>query len=176
MTLLARVVAALDGQSVRCALIGATAMAVHGISRATLDFDLLATDQRCLDRSWWAGVKQPGLVIDVRVGAADDPLAGVARFEAVHERAVDVLVGREAWQQRLVDRAALFAIEDARVRVASVADLVLLKLYAGGPQDAWDVHQLLAAEGRAELVAAVDRGLAELPEECFALWRRILAG
>ena len=176
MTLLARVVSALDGQGVRCALIGATAMAVHGISRATLDFDLLATDERCLDRAWWTGVRQPGLAIDVRVGAADDPLAGVARFEAVHERAVDVLVGREPWQQRLIDRGALFAIEDTRVRVAAVSDLVLLKLYAGGPQDAWDIHQLLAVEARVELVASVDRELYELPEECQALWRRILAG
>jgi predicted nucleotidyltransferase len=176
MTLLARVVSALDGRGVRCALIGATAMAVHGISRATLDFDLMATDERCLDRSWWAGLTGPGSSVDIRVGGADDPLAGVARFDDLHERSVDVLIGREPWQQRLLERAALFAIEDTRVRVAQVADLVLLKLYAGGPQDAWDIHQLLAAEGRVELVAGVDRELHELPEECQALWRRVLAG
>jgi hypothetical protein len=35
---------------------------------------------------------------------------------------------------------------------------------------------LLAVEDRVELVAAVDRELYELPEECQALWRRILAG
>ncbi len=176
MTLLARVVAALEGRGVRCALIGATAMAVHGFSRATLDFDLMTTDQQCLDQSWWAGSPHPGWSVDIRVGDTDDPLAGVARFDALHERSVDLLVGREPWQQRLLERAALFAIEDTRVRVAQVADLVLLKLYAGGPQDAWDIHQLLAVEARVELVASVDRELYELPEECQALWRRILAG
>jgi hypothetical protein len=175
MTLLSRVVAALDGRGVRCALIGATAMAVHGISRATLDFDLLATDAHCLDHSWWAAFTRAGSSIDIRAGGADDPLAGVVRFDAPHERSVDVLVGGEPWQQRLVERAPLFAIEDTRVRVAQVADLVLLKLYAGGPQDAWDIHQLLAVEDRVELVAAVERELYELPEECLALWRRILA-
>jgi hypothetical protein len=176
MTLLSRVVAALDGRGVRCALIGATAMAVHGISRATLDFDLLTTDRHCLDQSWWAAFTRAGSSVDIRVGGGDDPLAGVVRFDALHERSVDVLVGGEPWQERLVERAALFAIEDTRVRVAQVADLVLLKLYAGGPQDAWDIHQLLAVEDRVELVAAVDRELYELPEECQALWRRVLAG
>ena len=176
MTLLARVVSALDGRGVRCALIGATAMAVHGFSRATLDFDLMTTDERCLDPSWWAPSAPTGWLVDIRVGSADDPLSGVARFEALHERSVDVLVGRDPWQHRLLERASLFAIEDTRVRVAQVADLVLLKLYAGGPQDAWDIQQLLATEGRVELITGVDRELHELPEECQALWRRILAG
>lgn len=52
------------------------------------------------------------------------------------------------------------------------ADLVLLKLYAGGPQDAWDVHQLLDANPslRGE-VAGLSNAL---PDDCRALWRRIL--
>jgi hypothetical protein len=52
---------------------------------------------------------------------------------------------------------------------------VLLKLYAGGPQDAWDVAQLLAAERREELVATVEERLVTLPSAAQTLWRRLLA-
>jgi hypothetical protein len=50
---------------------------------------------------------------------------------------------------------------------------VLLKLYAGGPQDAWDVQQLLAVEDRAALVSEVESRLGDLPAHAATLWRRI---
>jgi len=43
-SLLNLVVDVLDSRRVPCALIGAAALAVHGISRATFDIDLLVTD------------------------------------------------------------------------------------------------------------------------------------
>src|SRR6059036_2303956 len=65
-------------------------------------------------------------------------------------------------------------IEEVSVPVATAADLVLLKLYAGGPQDAWDVEQLLAGPGRAALVAEVDAALGTPPEDSRRLWARIV--
>ena len=62
----------------------------------------------------------------------------------------------------------------SRVRprtVAEAADLVLLKLYAGGPQDLWDVHQLLDANPGLE--GAVGGRLAGLPEDCARRWTRV---
>jgi len=46
VTLLDRVARALSDASVTHALIGAAAMAVHGVSRSTFDQDLLVTDDR----------------------------------------------------------------------------------------------------------------------------------
>ena len=57
--------------------------------------------------------------------------------------------------------------------VARPADLVLLELYAGGPQDAWDIHRLLDLDG--EIAAEVDQRLSALPEDCARLWHRLLA-
>ena len=54
------------------------------------------------------------------------------------------------------------------------ADLILLKLYANGPQDAWDVEQLLASGDRAGLVAAVEAALPALPEDSRRLWARVV--
>lgn len=61
----------------------------------------------------------------------------------------------------------------AVVGVARAADLILLKLFAGGPQDAWDVTQLLAVPDRSALVAEVEAALPALPEDARQLWRRV---
>ncbi|MGH7356491.1 MAG: hypothetical protein ACRELS_18185 [Candidatus Rokuibacteriota bacterium] len=62
-------------------------------------------------------------------------------------------------------------IDGVSVPVVAAADLVLLKLYAGGSQDMWDIEQLLAGPGRAALVAGVV--LPALPEDARRLWARI---
>lgn len=64
-------------------------------------------------------------------------------------------------------------IEGVDVPVAAPADLILLKLYAGGPQDAWDIEQLLGGPDRAQLVAEVEAALRPLPAECHQLWERV---
>lgn len=176
MSLLGRVVERLDAAGIRCALIGADALALRGASRATLDRDLLTTDVRALDEAVWAPLRSAPIELDLRIGDPDDPLAGVVRFAATDERPVDLVVGRFGWQQRIVEEAEPLDVDGARVGVPSAADLVLLKLYAGGPQDAWDVEQLLLGGGRAAVVAEVERRVAELPPDARSLWREILAG
>lgn len=176
MTLLAKVLARLDGAGIRCGLIGAEALALRGASRATLDRDLLTTERRALDAAIWMPLADAGAEVDIRPGDEDDPLAGVIRFRAVGERPVDLIVGRHSWQSRILDRSEILDLGEARVHVPRAADLVLLKLFAGGPQDAWDIAQLLADEDRDDLIAEVDSRIADLPEDAFRLWRKILAG
>jgi len=51
---------------VPCALIGAAALAVHGISRSTFDIDLLVTDRGVLDDSLW--ISLPASVVrEIRI-------------------------------------------------------------------------------------------------------------
>lgn len=57
------------------------------------------------------------------------------------------------------------------------AGLVLLKLYAGGSKDAWDVHWLLESHEQADAIRAeVDLMVPRLPPECLRLWDRVRAG
>jgi hypothetical protein len=58
--------------------------------------------------------------------------------------------------------------------VVTPADLVLLKLYAQGPQDSWDIEQLLSSVGPTGLIAAVEASLSALPEDARRLWSRIV--
>ena len=147
---------------------------MYGVARSTQDLDLLALDPTCLTASVWASLKQRGMVVDVRHGAADDPLAGVVHIADGTAAMVDVIVGRAPWQAGVLDRATPRTIEGATVPVASVPDLVLLKLYAGGPQDLWDIEQLLAAGDRATLVAQIETAIGVLPAEAQRLWARIV--
>ncbi len=174
MTLIARVVAALQAADISYALIGAGALTVHGVARATIDCDLFVLDASCLQRDLWADLESGGISVDVRKGDMTDPLAGVVRFELPGERDVDVVVGKLKWQRRVLERAALRTTQDGKLPVVQADDLILLKLFAGGPQDAWDIQQLLDGENRDELIAEVEKLLPELSPEAAKLWRRIL--
>jgi len=168
MTLAARVTALLDAAQVAHAVIGAAALAAAGVVRSSLDLDLLTLDGRVLDRGFWAGLSEAGTAVDVRRGDMDDPLAGLVRVTAAGERPVDLIVGRYAWQERAVTRARTLS---SGQRVVQARDLVLLKLYAGGTQDLWDIRQLLALPTGAGLSAEVEEDLPALPASAAALWR-----
>jgi len=149
-------------------------MAVHGVSRSTRDLDLLVMTAECLAAATWAPLERPGVTVDIRRGDDDDPLAGVVRVSAPGESPVDVIVGRAPWQRGVIERARTATLDDIDVPVATAADVIVLKLYAAGPQDAWDVDQLLAAGDRAALVARVEAALPLLPEDSRRLWARIV--
>jgi hypothetical protein len=174
--LLARVSAELAARSIPHALVGAAAMAVHGISRSTFDADLFTTDRAVLDQALWSALAAEATAVDLRVGDADDPLAGVVRFAREGQRSVDLVVGRDRWQAEVIARAVPTPLGGAEIPVVTPADLVLLKLHAGGPQDAWDVTQLLSAVGADALVPHVEAQLSRLPVEARALWDRIRRG
>lgn len=168
VTLLERVSGFLEQAGVAHALIGAGALAVHGVSRSTVDQDLLTTDTRVLADAFWEPLD--GVRADVRRGDSDDPLAGVVAIGQESERDVDVIVGRHGWQRDAVMRAAVPG--GIPVPVVQAGDLVLLKLYAGGAQDLWDIEQLLAVTDAAPIREHVARVIDALPPRCAELWAR----
>jgi len=172
MSLLDEVSSTLMAAGVRHALIGALALSAYGVNRATVDLDLFVADSACLRPDLWADLRSRGIAVEVRKGDLTDPLAGVVRLKAPGETPVDVVVGKFVWQARLLERAEPIG----GTLVVRAADLVLLKLYAGGLQDAWDVQQLLARPFREDLVREVETRLSELPAGCQDLWTKILQG
>jgi predicted nucleotidyltransferase len=175
--LLALVIAVLDRLGVRYALIGAGALAVHGVARSTFDLDLLTTNPAVLDPAVWAGLTADERVhVSVRRGDADDPVAGLVRVQAAGERDVDVVVGRWAWQTDAVERASPVLAGGLRLPVVAPADLILLKLHAGGSQDKWDIEQLLAGDDRQVLVDEVGSRVGCLPIEARRAWAQIVSG
>jgi len=146
LSLLGRVAALLRERQIPFAVVGAAAMAVRGVSRSTRDVDLLVVDSECLSPATWESLRLEGIAVSIRRGDADDPLAGAVRLTGPGHAMLDIIVGRAAWQARVLERASPSKIEEVSVPVATAADLVLLKLYAGGPQDAWDDYSALTAD------------------------------
>ncbi len=68
-----------------------------------------------------------------------------------------------------------FTVPAVEVPLVGLADLILMKLYAGGLQDRWDIQQLIADTGDGALLADVDGRVRELPERSQALWRTLRA-
>ena len=151
-------------------------MAAHGVARSTADLDLLATAPSLLDPGRWDRIRQEGATVNIHPGDGDDPLAGVVRLSEPEERDVDLVVGRGGWQEGILARAQRISLLDASVPVVEPADLILLKLYAGGPQDAWDIQQLLASDARADIITDVDARVVNLPAECLAFWQKVRPG
>jgi hypothetical protein len=80
---------------------------------------------------------------------------------------VDLIVGKHAWQARAIERALR---PEGSLPIVLPRDLVLLKLYAGGTQDLWDIRELLQAPGADALAAAVEADLEALPVSLRDLW------
>ena len=87
------------------AVVGAAAMAVHGVSRSTRDLDLLALAPECLDAATWEPLRASAIAARIRRGDADDPLAGVVRFTASGEHPLDLVVGKSRWQETVLARS-----------------------------------------------------------------------
>lgn len=175
MNLLQLVVSILREHAIPHAIIGAGALAAHGVARSTMDTDLLTTEVRVLEIDLWKALP-PSASVKTHAGDLADPLAGLVRILGEDSQQVDIVVGRYSWQTRAVDRASSTLVgREITVPIVGAADLILLKLYAGGPQDAWDIVQLLTGGERSELLSAVERDLPQLPARCHHLWSKILA-
>lgn len=170
MTLLGRTVRLLAEASSPTALIGGVALAVHGITRYTDDADLLSADERILSDAFWEILRRQGALVEIRRGDSEDPLRGVVRLSAAGEKPVDVVVGRSAWHEQVLSRRRTLHVAGEDLPVVDPADLVLLKLEAGGPQDILDVRLLLAGPEGEAIQADVEARLPALPPSLRESW------
>jgi hypothetical protein len=150
---LRKVVAARDRLEIPHALIGGLAVAARGAVRATQDVDLIVALPVQEASSLEQSLRENGSQAKFYRGAADDPIPGVIRLMipvAGAEVKCDVLLASRDWQTRAVRNATSVDLGSFVVRVAQPADLFLLKLYAGGPQDLIDAAQLLNLQSSSE--------------------------
>jgi hypothetical protein len=157
------------------ALIGAHAMAARGYPRFTVDTDFLTTDPRVLDRTTWATLEAAGAVVDARRGDQDDPLAGVVHIELPGGADVDVVLAKWKWEASVIARAEPMRVAGLEVPVVQLADLILLKLAAGGHLDLHDAAVLLTLADREPLVHAIEGRLPEVRPDVTGAWRDLLA-
>ncbi|MBK8170585.1 MAG: hypothetical protein IPK60_09600 [Sandaracinaceae bacterium] len=158
-----------------CALIGAVALAVRGVPRATADADLLVRNREVLEPNFWEPLRQVAPEQAIAIGDGDDPFDGVVRLANGTDEAVDIVVPRSGWIDAVLARATVESVGEIAMPVVISSDLVLLKVFAGGHRDQADIYQLLEGDEKEQLVASVDDRICELDEPSQALWSRIKA-
>lgn len=123
------------------ALIGGFAVAAWGVPRATQDIDFAVA----------TGPKDPYALAtfiegQYTSGGLDDPLRGVIRAAvtvASGSIPLQLVFLPSAFTDAVFQRVELLPIMNRSVPVVKWDMLVMLKLYAGGPQDILDARQIL---------------------------------
>jgi hypothetical protein len=159
LALVASLVTILDEHRVPHALVGATALAAHGYSRATEDVDIgvVVADLQLLKTIAAGANARLGVNAQVSLPDQDDPLGGVVTLSGVGVRQVQIInfvnpigmgdhPGREA-----VQGAEPLVVGGASVGVVGLEHLVAMKLFAGGIKSQADVVELLAFNPEADL-------------------------
>ena len=143
--LLLDVIAVLRSHDIAYAVIGALAVAVHGVVRASQDADIVAAltvRDAARVREMFAS---EGLQVDVRRGDLDDPIQAVVEIKDDFSNRVDVLIGIRGLSKQTFERSIEVMFNGEQMRVVSLSDLIAMKLFAAGPQDLVDAHQLYEA-------------------------------
>lgn len=146
--------AALGEARVEFVLIGGWALPVHGVTRATVDVDVVpAPDRENLTR-----LRKLLLEIDARVPGADpgiDPLGVAALTSGATVKCLTRLGELHVVQGQagvppfaeLRERSLELEVEGVRFRVCSYEDLVGMKSATGRAQDEIDIGDLRRARG-----------------------------
>jgi hypothetical protein len=140
--------------SIQFALIGGLAVAAWGVIRATQDIDVLANSDPTplvntrLRNELKDFLDRNGCQTEWRVGDADDPIPLLLRVnlpQIFGDIGADILWAHKHWQQEALHRSVAIEVLNRRVNILHPEDLILMKLDAGGPQDLFDVEQMLSA-------------------------------
>jgi len=145
------VVRLLVSQNVEYTIIGAMAVAVHGVVRASVDADALVNVS--LERLEQLGeqLTAQGLQMELRRGDPFDPIPAILIVRDQYENRVDLLVGIRGLDPDIHRRAITVDVAEfgTALKFASREDLIAMKLFAGGPIDLRDAERLVAVAGEA---------------------------
>jgi hypothetical protein len=127
-------------EHVEYAVIGAIALAVHGVVRASMDADALlyTTPRRLIEIH--ARFEQAGFGTELRQGDTDDPIPAILRLSDNHGNRVDLLAGLRGLDPMVFSRTVEVLFCGERLRIVGREDFISMKCFAGGPQDFLDAR------------------------------------
>lgn len=140
--------AELERKGIEPLLIGAAALAAHGYARSTEDIDFGVAIPTAEFRELFLHLERSGFRGRLNEADGADPLGGVVTLEEAQSRPVQIINfdnspagGFPALVRSAEQRAA--KLEGLPGKLVTPEDLVLFKLYAGGPKSHLDIVELL---------------------------------
>ena len=134
------------------AVIGALALSVLGVVRATMDADALLNTHRARLVQLETLFKKAGFITELRRGDMDDPIPNLLALSDSFGNKVELLGSLRGMDPEILSRAFEVKLRGETLRVVRREDFIALKCFAGGPQDLHDARAAYqAAEGPIDL-------------------------
>lgn len=141
--LMADVAGFLTAGSVRYAVIGAMAAAVHGVVRASLDADAVVVLQIREAHALRQSLIGAGYEATLRTGDLDDPIPGLLEIKDRYGNRVDLLLGLRGMDPELLNRTRQVRLAETVLEIVGREDFIAMKAFAGGPVDLADARAVI---------------------------------
>lgn len=172
-----RVSALLQQNHIKCMVIGAAALAVHGYARQSVDLDL-ATYIHPFEKFKEIAeiLRQEGYTVEFFTPDSDDPLGGVMNITGSDFEPVQIVNFFNPLNRRQIHRLVGEALAEikgvnSKLCVISPELLVALKLFAGDSQSLSDISKLIEVNSDIDHAKIAElANIAGLEKE----WQRIL--
>jgi hypothetical protein len=146
--LLADLAAALTDAGVPWYLFGAQAAILHGSARLTADVDVTVRLAESMSHGALATqIERHGFERRIADRAFVERTQVIPFVHRATSLPLDVVVAGPGIEDQFFERVVTRDIEGVGVRLASVEDVVVMKVLAGRPKDLDDVHAILCAQG-----------------------------
>lgn len=143
--LLLDVVEILRREKVDCAVIGAFALAVLGVVRATTDVDALLFTAPGRLAKLENLFKRAGFGTELRTAEADDPVSGMLVLSDDFHNHVELLGGLRNMDPQILSRTLEVKFRGETLRIVGREDFIAMKCFAGSPQDLLDARSAYQA-------------------------------
>jgi hypothetical protein len=168
------VAARLRSEGIPYVVIGAMAAAVHGSVRASLDADALVSVTISDAKSLQGGFSTEGLMTELRIGDADDPIPALLAISDGFGNRVDLLIGLRGLDPVAFARARNVTFFGESLSVVGREDFIAMKVFAGGPQDLADARQVMDIDRDALDVDLLQRLAARFGQETSSNLAKLL--
>lgn len=143
--LLLDVVEILRGENVDYAVIGAFALTVFGVVRATTDVDALLFMQPGRLAKLVRPFERAGFDTELRTAEADDPVSGMLVLSDDFGNRVELLGGLRNMDPEIFSRTLEVTFRNETLRIVGREDFIAMKCFAGSPQDLLDARSAYQA-------------------------------
>jgi len=127
-------------EQVDYAVIGAFALAVLGVVRATTDVDALLFVKPGRLAKLERQFRLMSFHTELRTPEADDPVSGLLVLSDKFGNHVELLGGLRNMDPAIFSRAQEISFRDEKLRIVGREDFIAMKCYAGSPQDLLDAR------------------------------------
>ena len=130
----------LQRENVAYAVIGAFALSVHGMVRATMDVDAVVFAAPKQLANLQAAFDSAGFLTELRRGDSDDPIPAMLVLRDAYDNRVELLGGLRGMDPEVFSRTVEVPLMGVNLRIVGREDFIAMKCFAGSPQDIMDAR------------------------------------